>query len=440
MVKILNVPSYDYDVLIIGAGPAGSSAATRTAAAGLKTLVVEKETFPRFRIGESLLPCGNALLRETGVWPKIEAAGFIPKYGASFHLADGSADKEVIFSNGLIPGLDQTFQVERSKFDTLLLDHARETGATVRTATTARAISSDTEGHRITLESADDGSSTEITARWIIDSSGRDQFFPSELKRVLDPSPFPKRVAIYNHFTHVARAEGMAAGHTVIVRLPDGWFWIIPIDAERTSVGLVTTVEAMRGARLQPAEFFTQAVASSSKLRELMTGSRPVMSFHVTSDYSYFRRELAAPRLILTGDAGGFFDPIFSSGVYMACLSAKSAAELVVRGHCANRSLTARECLRYTRDFKTHAGVFQKLIAAFYDNASFSVFMCAKPPLGLAPTITSIVAGHSRLTWSMWWRFKIFLLVCRLQHRVPMVPDLSISSTVSAPASTATVA
>jgi flavin-dependent dehydrogenase len=172
--------SHDYDVLVIGAGPAGSSAATRTAAAGLKTLLVEKETFPRFRIGESLLPCGNALLRETGVWPKIEAAGFIRKFGASFHLADGSADKEVDFSRGLISGLEQTFQVERAKFDALLVDRARETGVEVRTGTTVRQLSTDTDGHRASL-SASDGASAEITARWVIDCSGRDQFFPSEL-------------------------------------------------------------------------------------------------------------------------------------------------------------------------------------------------------------------------------------------------------------------
>jgi flavin-dependent dehydrogenase len=422
--------SHDYDVLVIGAGPAGSSAATRTAAAGLKTLVVEKETFPRFRIGESLLPHGNRLLRETGVWPKIEAAGFIPKFGASFHLADGSADKEVIFSNGLIAGLDHTFQVERAKFDALLLDHAHETGAEVRTATTVVNVTSDTDGHRVSLAAAD-GARSETTARWIIDSSGRDQFFPSELKRAFDPSPFPKRIAIYNHFTGIPRASGLAAGHTVVVRLPDGWFWIIPIDAQRTSVGLVTTIEAMRQARLQPAELFEQAVAASSKLRELMAGAIATLSFHVTSDYSYFRPRLATGRLVLTGDAGGFFDPIFSSGVYMACHSAKSAAELIVRAHRDNRPLTTRECQRYTKEFKSHAGVFAKLITAFYDNASFSVLMCPRPPLGLAPTITSIVAGHSRLTWPMWWRFKIFLLVCRLQHHLPLVPDLRIAGTLA---------
>lgn len=424
MVKFRKVKPHAYDVAVIGAGPAGSSAATRLAAAGLRVVVIEKETFPRFRIGESLLPHGNALLRETGVWPKVEAAGFIPKYGASFHLADGSADKEVIFSRGLVPGLDRTYQVERARFDALLLDHARETGAEVRTGVTVRAVSSDDQGHTLSIESA--GTASELTSRWVVDAGGRDLFFPSELKRELDPSVFPKRVAIYSHFRGVARPAGDAAGHTVIVRLPDGWFWIIPIDAERTSVGLVTTSESMRAARTTPAAFFDQAVASSTKLRELMAGAEPTMSFHVTADYSYFRRELAGERFILAGDAGGFFDPIFSSGVYMACYSAKLAAALIVRAHRDDRVLTTSERRRYTRTVKSHAGVFQKLITAFYDNDSFSVFMCPKPPLGLSPAITSIVAGHSRMTWPIWWRFRVFLLVCRLQRRWSLVPDLHV--------------
>lgn len=432
------VPTHDYDVAVIGAGPAGSSAATRLAAVGLKVVVIEKETFPRFRIGESLLPHGNELLRETGVWSKIENAGFIPKYGASFHLADGSADKEVVFANGLVPGLDRTFQVERARFDALLLDHARETGAEVRTGVTVRSVASDEQGHTLTLESpvGENASAsapvTTLTTRWVVDAGGRDLFFQNELKRELDPSVFPKRVAIYSHFHHVARAGGMAGGHTVVVRLAGGWFWIIPIDAQRTSVGLVTTSDAMRAAHLSPADFFNQAVASSSKLRELMAGASPVMSFHVTADYSYFRRELAGERFILAGDAGGFFDPIFSSGVYMACYSAKLAAALIVRAHRAGRVLTATERSGYTRSVKAHAGVFQKLIAAFYDNDSFSVFMCPRPPLGLSPAITSIVAGHARLTWPIWWRFKVFLLVCRLQRRWHLVPDLGVGRSVLA--------
>ena len=414
--------AYDYDILVIGAGPAGSCAAWRTQHAGLRTLVVEKEAFPRFRIGESLLPHGNALLRETGVWPKLERAGFIAKYGASFHLSNGAADKEVVFSQALVPGLEKTYQVDRAKFDAILLGHAREAGAEVRTQTTVRAVTAEGEGHRVSMETA--LGTTEVTARWIIDASGRDPFFPSEIKRALDPSRAPKRVAIYNHFHGVARASGLAAGHTIIVRLPDGWFWIIPIDAERTSVGLVTTVAAMRQAHLEPAAFFQQAVESSSKLRELMAGAKPVLDFHVTSDYSYFRKNLATGNMVLVGDAGGFFDPIFSSGVYMAAYSAKLAAAMIVRAHRKQRALTVAEGRRYSRHIKTHAGVFQKLITAFYDNDSFAVFMCPKPPLNLGPAITAIVAGHARLIWPIRWRFYVFLLVCRLQHRFPLVPRI----------------
>ncbi|HTJ77812.1 MAG TPA: NAD(P)/FAD-dependent oxidoreductase [Rariglobus sp.] len=415
--------AYDYDVLVIGGGPAGSCAAWRTQHEGLRTLVVEKEEFPRFRIGESLLPHGNALLRETGVWPKIEKAGFIDKYGASFYLSNGLAHKEVIFERALVPGLEKTYQVERAKFDAILLDHAREAGAEVRTRATVRSVSVGHEGHRVSLETAT--GIEEVSARWVIDASGRDQFFPNELKRALDPDLFPKRVAIYSHFSGVRRASGLAAGHTVIVRLADGWFWSIPIDAERTSVGLVTTVAAMREAKMEPAELFRQTVAGSPKLKKMMQGSEPVLGFHVTSDYTYFRQRLAAGRMVLVGDAGGFFDPIFSSGVYMAAYSAKLAAEMIVRAHRAARPLTNGECRRYSNHIKAHAGVFKKLITAFYDNDSFAVFMCRRPPLNLSPAITAIVAGHALLIWPIRWRFYAFLIVCRLQRRFPLVPRIN---------------
>lgn len=402
------------DVLVIGGGPAGSCAATRLRQRGLRVLVAEKRAFPRFCIGESLLPAGNRLLAEMGVLEKVAAAGFVPKFGAEFHRGDGSEAKKVVFAEGLVPGLESAFQVDRARFDALLLDHARMLGADVRMETAVRSLERDGDGWRVTLTGTN-GTET-LTVPWVIDSTGRDPGLTSAQKAALDPSPFPKRLAIYSHFRGVPRAPGREGGNILVVRLDGGWFWIIPLDAERTSVGLVATVAAFRDARLEPAEFFQRAVAGSVRLRELLGGATPALGFHVASDYSYFRRELAQERLVLAGDAAGFFDPIFSSGVFMALWSGGRAADLVAQAHAAGRELSVAERRRYTRAVKAHAGVFQKLIAAFYDEDAFEVFMCQEVPFDIQRGINSILAGHARLTWPLRWRFRLFLTVCRLQR------------------------
>jgi len=221
-----------------------------------------------------------------------------------FFLAAGPDEKKVRFSTGLIPGLDQAYQVDRARFDALLLDHARELGADIRLLTTVCAIEPVTDGLTVTLAPASALPSpslkSQFTSRYVIDAGGRDNFFPAALKTDLDPARLPtKRIAIYNHFRGVSREAGPEGGDTVIVRLPEGWFWIIPIDAERTSVGLVTTQAAFKTAGLSPAEHFARVVASAPRLRKMLFGSSPVMEFHVTADYSYYRRRLASDRLIL---------------------------------------------------------------------------------------------------------------------------------------------
>lgn len=410
----MTLKAFDFDLLVIGGGPAGSAAAATARQQGLRTLVVEKSAFPRFRIGESLLPAGNRILQAIGVWPKVEAAGFMPKYGAEFHRGDGSAVKRVDFSQGLVPGLERTYQVERARFDALLLDHARGLGAEVRCETAVQALTPVPGGRQVSVVGPA-GAQT-LTVPWVIDATGRESALTTELKRALDPCPFPRRMAVFNHFTGVARAEGRDAGNILVVRIDGGWCWLIPIDAERTSVGLVTTVEAFRAAGQAPGAFFARAMTGSRKLRELLRVAAPTMAFHVTTDYSYFRRDLAEDRVLLAGDAAGFLDPIFSSGVTVALTSGRLAATCAARAHAAGRGLTPREQRGYTRTIKRQARVFQRLIAAFYDDAAFDVFMSEEIPWDLKPGITSIVAGQTDLTWPLWWRYRAFLAVCRLQR------------------------
>ena len=259
----------DYEVAVIGGGPAGSCAAAFARQRGLSVCVLEKEVFPRFRIGESLLPMGNAVLEAAGVWEKVERAGFVEKFGARFYLADGSAEKAVDFSKGYVAGLERTFQVERAKFDALLLEHARSLGAEVRIGTTVRGV--EESAGRVTVTTTDkDGAAKVLTARWVIDCGGRENGYVTAQKKALDPARWARRAAVYSHFTGVPRAEGKAAGDTVVVRLPEGWFWLIPIDAERTSVGLVTTTAAWREQGVEPEALFRQTVAASPRLRALM--------------------------------------------------------------------------------------------------------------------------------------------------------------------------
>ncbi len=419
----------DFDVLVIGGGPGGSCAAAFARLHGLSVCLAERDEFPRFHIGESLLPMGNSVLRATGAWPKVESAGFVRKYGAEFMLADGSAVKELVFAESLIPGLDWTFQVERSRFDSILLDHARSLGADVRMGTTVRALAPARDSVTATLGQKE-GAPVSVTARWVVDAGGRDNLYESPGKRAFDPPHFPRRAAVYSHFEGVRRAPGPRGGNIIIVRLEDGWFWIIPISAERTSVGLVTSLEAIRRGG-DPTAVFHGTVAGSTQLCSLMEGSRPVAPFRVTADYSYVRKEFASPRVVLAGDAAGFYDPIFSSGVYVSIHSAEVAIDAIARAHAANRALTPAEQRRYTRGLKAHCSVFQKLIDVFYDNDSFSVFMTQKPPLDLNPGLTSIVAGHVRLTWPLWWRYKVFLAVCRIQKYLHIVKPIAHASRVS---------
>ena len=403
-----------YDAIVIGAGPAGSSAGAGLARAGKKVLVVEKEKFPRFRIGESLLPAGNQYFEEIGVWEKLCAAGFVEKYGAEFYDGKTGRGIHVIFANGLFGGPPMTFQVERAVFDQVLLDHAGSCGCEVRMETRVTAASRDQNKWQIDLAGAAPG---RVTADWILDASGRDAVMGRILKLPRDQLNYPKRIAIYNHFAGVPRRTDRRGGNIHIIRLPGGWFWVIPLAEDKTSVGLVMPLDEAGGGQLRdPEGVFWRTVRETKLLPEMMEKAKPLDKYRVTADYCFCHSSFADEGLFMIGDAASFIDPIFSSGVSLACASANRAVATLLRLQRTRRPFDRREQVRFTHFMKDRVRTVRRLVESFYDPASFEIFMQPTNRWKVFPAVNAVMAGHHTLPWHSRWRFQIFLAACSINR------------------------
>lgn len=305
------------DAIIIGGGPGGSTVAALLAARGRRVIVLERERFPRFHIGESLLPYNWPIFAELGVLPALEAAGFPRKTGAQFHLGNGRKSLKLVFREGRFTEEPQTFQVERSVFDHLLLKNAASKGAGVREGWRFQRF--EQLADRVRVEAADPaGAPHKFEARFLIDASGRGNVTGNqEGLRVIHPNL--KKLSLFGHFTGVVRDDGAPGGDTVIVRLADKWFWFIPISATKISVGCVLDAAEFAAAKTPPEELFHRLVATSPVLRARMQDARLVGEFQTTGDFSYYNRRLTGPRLLRVGDAAGFMDPIFPRAFTSRC-------------------------------------------------------------------------------------------------------------------------
>jgi flavin-dependent dehydrogenase len=368
------------DVVVIGGGPAGTTVSTLLVQQGYRVELFERDHFPRFHIGESLIPETYWVLERLKMLPKLRASHFVEKYSVQFVSENGRTSAPFDFWDHKPHECSQTWQVLRSEFDKMMLDNASEQGVAVHEG--VRVLDILFEGDRavgVQIQT-EEGEQREVRAKVVVDASGQSSLLINKLKLRV-PDPDLNKGAIWSYFKGAKRNPGRDGGATLVVQVAEkkGWFWYIPLHNDVTSVGVVADFEYLfQGRSGDHEQTFWEEVDRCPGIKERLEGSERVDRFRVTKDYTYKSKQLAGEGWVLVGDAFGFLDPLYSSGVLLALKSGQLASDAIAEG-LSRGDTSAKQLGGWGPKFQEGMARMRRLVCEYYDGLNFGKFVRRYP-------------------------------------------------------------
>lgn len=381
---------FDCDVLVVGGGPAGSTASALLAEKGYKVILLEKDRHPRFHIGESLLPLNLPLLEKLGVLEEVERVGML-KYGAEFVSPQHNKAITFDFANAWDKSKPYAFQVRRSEFDHILIRNAAAKGATVVEGCKVTGVEFPKAGGAVAAARDEDGAIRTVRARFLVDASGRDTLLASRFG-IKKRNRKHNSAAMFGHFTGAHRLPGKAEGNISVFWFDHGWFWFIPLADGTTSVGAVCWPYYIKSRKTDQMTFFKETIALCPALAERLKDAELTGQVTGTGNFSYQADRMTGPDYLMLGDAFAFIDPVFSTGVYLAMNSAFRGAEAV--DTCLRQPERAELALRsFESEIRRGIGTFSWYIYRVTTPAMRNLFMGPRNVFRVEEALLSLLAG-----------------------------------------------